>query len=65
MQTKQDNNMSPIDAIITMLDNYANEELTKVDINDPDKNNIRYQAGKAAGLREAADHIRNLQKLFN
>ena len=65
MQTKQDNNMSPIDAIIIMLENYASEELTKVDINDPDKNNIRYQAGKAAGLREAADHLRNLQKLFN
>lgn len=57
--------MSPIDAIINMLDSYAKAELAKVDINDPDQNNIRYQAGKAAGLREAAEHIRNLQKLFN
>jgi hypothetical protein len=65
MQTKQDSNMSPIEVIINMLDNYAKAELTKVDINDPDKNNIRYQAGKAAGLWEAADHIRNLQKLFS
>lgn len=65
MQTKTNNIMSPIDAIINMLETYAKDELTKVDINDPDKTNIRYQAGKAAGLREAADHIRNLQKLFN
>ena len=57
--------MSPIEVIINMLDNYAKAELTKVDINDPDKNNIRYQAGKAAGLREAADHLRNLQKIFS
>ena len=61
--------MSPIDIIINMLDCYANSYQRQADSwtpsNEEGKDKKLYTNGKAAGLREAADHLRNLQKLFN
>ncbi len=57
--------MSPIDAIINMLDSYSLQALSQANVNDPNRDNYNYMRGKAEGLKEAANHIRNLQKLFN
>ena len=59
--------MSPIDTIINMLDSYAaaadNNVTTAKEWGHMGE--AKFFEGKAAGLREAADHLRNLQKLFN
>lgn len=61
--------MSPIDTIINMFDNCAASYQKQADSwtpsNEDGKDMKLYTNGKAAGLREAADHLRNLQKLFN
>jgi len=58
--------MSPIDTIINMLDSYAAEALKQVESTIAKSwSEGKFQEGKAAGLKEAADHLRNLQKLFN
>lgn len=56
--------MSPIDSIINMLDSYAAEAQKQVE-SAKGWGEAKFQEGKAAGLKEAADHLRNLQKLFN
>ena len=65
MQTKTNNIMSPIDSIINMLESYAADARSKATVEDPNRDNYNYQRGKADGLSEAAEHIRNLQRLFN
>ncbi len=57
--------MSPIDAIINMLNSYSLEALAQANADDPNRDHYHYMRGKADGLKEAADHLRNLQKLFN
>ena len=67
METKQQINMSPIDSIIMMLDSYAEAADNNVTTAEEwgHMGEAKFFEGKAAGLREAADHLRNLQKLFN
>ena len=57
--------MSPIDAIINMLNSYSIQALSQAKVDDPNRDNYNYMRGKADGLKEAANHLRNLQKLFN
>ena len=56
--------MSPIDSIINMLESYAKAADNNVTIAEKEDwchmGEARFFEGKAAGLREAADHLRNL-----
>lgn len=57
--------MSPIDSIINMLESYAADARSKAITEGCICDNYNYYKGKADGLSEAAEHIRNLQRLFN
>ena len=59
--------MSPIDSIIKMFDSAAKAADNNVTTAEEwgHMGEAKFFEGKAAGLREASDHLINLQKLFN